>query len=304
MFLALTIGASLLACLPELRAIAFLSSEVPRWFAENKCYSCHNNGDAARALYTARRLGYAVPDRAIDDTSGWLAKPGDWDHNKGDERFSDKVLARIQFAAGLADGIDSGDIKAKKALIDAAERLVNDQHKDGSWRIEAEGNIGSPATYGATLATYMARRTLERADRERFAAAIAKADQWLLKLEIHTVLDAASVLLALDGREGDAAAAQRRRCLKVIREGQSKDGGWGPYVNSPSEAFDTALVMLALLKQDEKPMLKHGRDYLITTQQPDGSWQETTRPVGRTSYAQRISTTGWATLSLLATRTK
>ncbi len=33
---------------PEARAVAFLAREVPRWSRENHCYSCHNNGDAAR----------------------------------------------------------------------------------------------------------------------------------------------------------------------------------------------------------------------------------------------------------------
>ena len=92
----------------------------------------------------------------------------------------------------------------------------------------------------------------------------------------------------------------------LVRKGQSKDGGWGPYVTAPSEPFDTALVLLAL-KQYPKlagnaNMIRHGRDYLLATQKTDGSWQETTRPAGGDSYAQRISTTGWATLALLLAR--
>ncbi|MFN0122677.1 MAG: hypothetical protein ACKV2V_19440, partial [Blastocatellia bacterium] len=35
------------------RAVAFLAREVPAWPARNSCFSCHNNGDAARALYVA-----------------------------------------------------------------------------------------------------------------------------------------------------------------------------------------------------------------------------------------------------------
>ena len=94
----------------------------------------------------------------------------------------------------------------------------------------------------------------------------------------------------------------------MLRKAQAKDGGWGPYVNSPPENFDTALVVLALARwgpQEEiKAMRQRGRDYLIAAQQKDGSWQETTRPTGAVSYAQRLSTTGWATLALLATRSK
>jgi hypothetical protein len=41
---------------------------------------------------------------------------------------------------------------------------------------------------------------------------------------------------------------------------------------------------------------------VIAAQQEDGGWPETTRPTGGTSHAQRISTTGWATLALLGTR--
>src|SRR5712692_2870181 len=66
---------------PEDRAIAYLSREVPAWSKEHKCFSCHNNGDAARALYTAARLGLKVPKEALDDTTRWLAKPEEWDKN-------------------------------------------------------------------------------------------------------------------------------------------------------------------------------------------------------------------------------
>ena len=101
----------------------------------------------------------------------------------------------------------------------------------------------------------------------------------------------------------------------LIRKGESENGGWGPYVYSPAEPFDTSLVVLALCgarsdtlrhppaEQGEiEAMIQRGRAYLMATQKSDGSWPETTRPPGSESYAQRISTTGWATLALLATR--
>ena len=49
-------------------------------------------------------------------------------------------------------------------------------------------------------------------------------------------------------------------------------------------------------------MLRRGRAYLLAAQQEDGSWKETTRPAGGDSYAQRVSTTGWALQALLTTR--
>jgi hypothetical protein len=63
-------------------------------------------------------------------------------------------------------------------------------------------------------------------------------------------------------------------------------------------------VLLALCELPDdgevRAMRARGRGYLIATQQPDGSWPETTRPAGAESYPQRLSTGGWATLALLA----
>ena len=94
--------------------------------------------------------------------------------------------------------------------------------------------------------------------------------------------------------------------MALLRRGQSTDGGWGPFVTAPPEPFDTALVLLALEGVTDAPqagaMRRRGRAFLIATQRPDGSWPETTRPPGGESYAQRISTTAWATSALLAVR--
>jgi hypothetical protein len=84
-------------------------------------------------------------------------------------------------------------------------------------------------------------------------------------------------------------------------------------VTSPSEPFDTALAVLALdsleprssraapafTNEALREAIAAGRGYLLRQQLQDGSWNETTRPAGQTSYAQRISTTGWALLALI-----
>ncbi|HZT81886.1 MAG TPA: prenyltransferase/squalene oxidase repeat-containing protein [Gemmataceae bacterium] len=289
---------------PEDRAVAFLAREVPRWHAENHCYSCHNNGDAARALYTAKRLGYAVPDKALADTTRWLARPAGWDHNGGEGEHNDKVLARVQFAAALAEAMEAGAVADPKPLAKAADLVAEKQHTDGSWHISSDG-VGSPASHSPALATWFARRVLLRADPQRHRKAVAAAEAWLDRREVKTVHDAAVLLLFLEGRPGAAAATRREQCLAVIRKGESRGGGWGPYVRSAPEVFDTALVLLALAKvkgdKEGAAMIRRGRAWLIAAQQGDGGWQETTRPPGGQSYAQHISTTGWAALALLAT---
>ncbi|CEF48438.1 unnamed protein product [uncultured bacterium] len=299
-------GAEPVSTTPEGRAIAFLSREVPRWSRENRCFSCHNNGDAARALYHAVSRGYAVEDHALAETTGWLAEPDRWDRNGGDGPFSDKRLARVQFAAALAAAHRAGRVTDPQVLRRACDRLVRDQAADGSWPLEGEDEPGSPAAYGRSLATYLARKALESGASDRFRGPIEKADRWLLGHEVETVIDAAVMLMATSSDRSPRAATVRGRSLDLLRKAQSRDGGWGPFVKSPPEVFDTAMALIGLATSADshgtRPHLLLGRSFLVARQQADGGWIETTRPSGAESYAQRISTSGWATMALLATR--
>src|SRR5215472_7321204 len=86
---------------PEERAVAYLSREVPAWSKDHKCFSCHNNGDAARTLFLASAKGYTVPDESVADTIAWLAKPQNWNNNGDDKKYADKQLDCLQFGAAL-----------------------------------------------------------------------------------------------------------------------------------------------------------------------------------------------------------
>ena len=300
---------------PEQRALDFLSVQVPRWPVENGCFSCHNNGDAARALYTAVSMALPVKSEVLLDTTDWLRQPDTWDDNALGLEFSDQRLARIQIGSALVSAVDAGLILDPAPLSEAAGMIAADQREDGSWRLDSSGSIGSPTTYGTALATWVALRTLARSERPDLAPSIERGKRWLHDLKVKTVLDAAAVVLAL-GTSGEAASVgQRVACLDIIVRGRSVSGGWGAYLTSPTETFDTAVVVLALASLLDEPslaspsldrekleqLIAEGRAFLLNQQLEDGSWIETTRPPGQQSYAQYVSTTGWATLALLAT---
>jgi hypothetical protein len=290
---------------PEAKALGWLAREVPRWKKENRCYSCHHNGDAARTLYLAVRAGHRVERAALADTTAWLSRPEGWDRNGGEGPFSDKKQARLQFASALAEAHAAGLVTDKRPLEQAARLVADLQDKDGAWRVLAEGTIGAPATHGTALATHLARRTLQVAGADRYRDAIRKSENWLRRAPVSTVLDAAAVLLALGRASDPEAMAKKRRCLELIRRGETREGGWGPYVHSAPEVFDTAVVLLALVEQERTAEISgwiaRGRAHLLAEQEPEGSWPETTRPAGADSYAQKLSTTGWAARALLAT---
>ena len=297
---------------PVARAVTYLAAEVPKWRREHPCYSCHNNGDAVRALLAAAGRGHATAD-AIDDTLAWLATPERWDSNAGRGGSEDLPLGRIQFASTLLSMVAFG--RAPQTALDrAAGMLIAHQRDDGAFRLSESQILGGATFYGTSLATAMAHRVLARASTEAARLPRAKAAAWLRTASVDAVLDASAILIGLERDVDASAVAQRRRALETLKRGQGPDGGWGPYVTSQSEAFDTALAVLGLValrnvqdldvapysEAELEQAIRRARDYLIASQLEDGSWLETTRPAGGESYAQRISTSAWALQALLA----
>ena len=137
-----------------------------------------------------------VPQAALAETTRWLIRPADWEHNGGDGPFNDKRLARVVFTATLDTAVATRWVQDRSVFLRAAQRLVLDQAADGSWPLEGDDATGSPATYGRPLATFLARQALFSADSGRFRTAIDRADGWLSSREILTITDASVCLLA------------------------------------------------------------------------------------------------------------
>ena len=297
---------------PVAKGVAYLVVEVPRWRAEHPCYSCHNNGDAVRALIAASGRGYEI-GTSIDDTLAWLSTPERWDSNAQRGGSDDLPLRRIQFAATLFQMV-AWSRATQEPLDKAAALLIAHQRDDGSFRPNESQTIGGATAYGSTLATALAHRVLARVSTPEAKLAASRARDWMRETSIEAVLDASSVLLGLE-RDGDPPASTRRQeALTVLKRGQGQDGGWGPYVTSQSDVFDTALALMALVmvrnvpdlyapayaERELETAISRAREFLTTTQNADGSWPETTRPANGESYAQRISTTAWALQALMA----
>ena len=208
-------------------------------------------------------------------------------------------------AAALLAAIDFGEVTDWEAMAEAARKVAAVQGSDGAWHVEPQNPIGSPATYGTTLATYMAWRTLVVSGQRQWNDAILKAESWLNQVRPDNLPNAAVLLLWSAQRRDATGSTLKVEALGAIASAQTRDGGWGPYKDSPPEVFDTALAILALHEMRDRPevwdMIDRGRMFLHGQQLQNGSWPATTRPSGGESYAQQISTTGWATLALMRT---
>jgi len=238
----------------------------------------------------------------LEDTLAFLSKPETWADNSRGGEFDDQALARIQFAGALVDAISAGLVPAA-ALPVAARLVASDQQADGSWQLDDSNSVGSPATYGTALATWSARRTLIASRLPELRPAVARADAWIRTQTPQVLPDLAATLLMLADATDEAGVALRRDAVTAVLANQHRSGGWGPYPTVRPEPFDTAIAVMALARQTATPgiaqAIDRGLAWLRESALPDGSWLETTRPAGQRSYAQLISTTGWAATALL-----
>jgi len=152
---------------------------VPRWSRQKHCFLCHNNGDAARALFRAAQA--ASPSQMTPCRYNPLAP--ETEHGTttaGEGPFSDKRLARVAFTAALATAVSTGKIKDRKALLKAAEQLALDSAGDGSWAFEGDD---APARRDLWQAAghLLARESLAIADPARFRSNFDRAAAWLEK---------------------------------------------------------------------------------------------------------------------------
>jgi len=296
---------------PEAKAVSFLSKEVPKWHTANGCYSCHNNGDGARALLMASHRGYEVGP-SLETSLAFLRAPETWATTKVQVE-ANRPLGRVSYAAALATAGER-DASPAKALVQAASLIIADQQADGSWSPYPAHTDATPVTYGPALATWLARSTLIASGREPDDFAVAQTDRWLRTYEVVHTADAAGVLLAMNVTSDVMADKQRAISLSILRRAQHPEGGFGPAADAAPTVFHSAIALLALQQYVSDPRLARstyrpeelrealdrGRRWLASQQLPDGSWPETMREAGKKSYAQKISTTSWALMALLA----
>jgi hypothetical protein len=227
---------------PEDRALAYLAAEVPRWSAENKCYSCHNNGDAARALFAGLRAGRKVPAKATEDTAA-LASPAKWDDNGGDPASATKTSLACSSLTRSSGRLDAGLLKEKESWQKAAELVAEHQGKDGSWQIDADGPGTPPPTaphWRRSPSPHPAPRGRRQVPRRHYprrplASGVAQK----------SVGESAVLLQVLAGSQDDVAVKRRRSVWICSRRDRARTAA-GAMRAIAIGVFDTALVVLSL----------------------------------------------------------
>jgi ankyrin repeat protein len=290
-------------------ALPLLQKSEQRITQTRNCVSCHQHALLSMTVGLARRHGFQLDEpiareertHILQDMAGrvrlLLVGTGI------DTTLSAQVLA----------GLAAEDVPASRTTDALVHYLVLRQRPDGHWQGEDNRPPDDASEFHFTALAVRGLRAYASKGRSReIAARIEGARQWLQVTETADTTDRVFQLLGLGwaGADGDTVA---RVVANLLRE-QRADGGWAQLQTLASDAYATGQALCALHEGGGMDVnhaaYRRGVDFLLRTQQADGSWFVSSRsfplveystsgfPYGRSQFISAAATC-WSTMALI-----
>ena len=226
---------------------------------ENDLYpDLDDTSELVMALDRTRLPDVAAKERALDRAVKWLLgmQSGNGGWGAFDKDNNKVLIAKIPFA-DFGETIDPPSVDVTVHIL------------------EMMGQLGASTDHPAVS------KALDYVLSEQ-----EEDGPWFGRWGVNYIYGTGAVLPALRALGMDMSAGYVRLAIDWLVDHQNRDGGWGEscvsYVDrahagrGPSTASQTAWALIALLAagESEHPATRRGIDYLVLTQQSDGSWDE------------------------------
>ena len=303
------------------RAIGYLQTESADWLNTRKCAACHHVPMPLWALGEAERQGYAIDKKFVADTTESLLgsrdklmtskifpNPADPPDPRPQGRGLNIGLPFLAVAARSLPSLAEGQKQSLKLI---AEAIVEKQQPDGSWEFFAtlrRPPINESQTTDAAWIIMALEGEMGPDASESQRAALSKAIAWLDSAKFSDLHQEKVMKLLLAIRAGKPRETMHAAIDELLAL-QRTDGGWSqtvPELKSDAFATGQTLYVLSLAGYTtERPEIKRAVDFLVATQQPDGSWPMISRstPDGSPGSSTLLTpitcaASSWATLGL------
>ena len=303
------------------RSVPLVQRSDLSFSAKAGCVSCHNNSLQAMAVSASRKAGFRI-DEAI---AAQQVKANIAVLEKTRERLYQGFFVPVgdnfgPFIVGyILTGLAGERYEADLNTDAVALYLKTHQAQDGSWPYP-KGDSRPPLCSDYIAQTTLSMRALQlyapktgKADWDR---SVQRAAAWIATAEAKNNDDRGWRLLGLAWAGVDKNATQQ--ALRELLVTQRPDGGWSDIPSTGSTAYATGQALFALHTaglRSSDAAYERGVQFLLKTQQEDGSWYVRTRALGFQPYFdtafpygfdQWISAAGtsWATMALAAASSK
>ena len=279
------------------------------------CVSCHNNSLEAMAIGLARKSGFRVDEQI----AAQQVKANVFGLEKLRDRLHQGFFTPVGDFFGpflfsyILVGLDAENYKPDLNTDAVAMYLKTHQSPDGQW-LFPEGDTRPPICSIYIGQTALSMRALQlyapKTEKAAYDKSIQLAAAWLAKAQSRNNDDRGWRVIGLAWAGKDKSATQK--AMRELLAAQRSDGGWSDIPSMESTAYATGKALVALQTAGlpvSDAAYDRGVQYLLTTQQQDGSWYVKTRALAFQPYFdagfpygfdQWVSAAGtsWATMAL------
>src|SRR5580698_3966263 len=266
------------------RALAVTQPVAGKFLHNGGCSSCHSQYLNGMAVGAARSAGVKTePALENENTRATLILRG----SLQEAFFEAQEPGDSSEAVGFALlQLASAGVPQCLVIDSMIHHMAAMQRKEGDWQsFEGRPPIES-GEFGQTARAIRALRSFPiPARKDEFEQRIQRAAAWVEKAEPLTSEDRTMQILGLVWA-GHTAPAGR---VKELVGKQRTDGGWGQTDYHQSDAFATGEALWALHESGMKssnPVYRRGVDFILRTQQEDGTWHVVSRSFGFQPYFQ------------------
>jgi hypothetical protein len=296
------------------KGIALLQPTGPTFFLKSGCVSCHHQALPAMATSLAHQRGFAYDAKIQEQQNNAILavlKPA-----REVALENSDVVPQLPASGGYllmalsAQGHAPDDTTA--AVVHA---IAMRQRQDGAWTgWAARQPISGRDIRETAIAAHALDLYSPKGRRAEMDERIARARRFLLNTKAQTSEENIFRLMGLTWTK--ASPAEIRAAAKEVLAAQRPDGGWAQLKSLGSDAWATGEALVALHNagalETSSLAYQKGVQYLLSTQESDGSWWVKTRafpyqplidtgyPHGRDQWSSAAGSS-WALMALMLT---